>query len=495
LASGTYPHRTTGGVPASIHLWDVISRKELREFLAHDQGVTDLAFSPDGTTLASCGSDVRIRLWNVATGNEINPSSAHRTGITDVVISPTDGVVITGGYDGTIRRWDPVAGRELGRLGPLPRPVHALAIAPGGRLLLSASLGGIGSLRLWDVATGREVHRLIEGSRGRRVGGLAFAPNGRLATADGKIWEVATGREIIALRERDGKSFSPWRPHSVLYTPDGKRLISASSDVVRLWDADTGREIGPITDPDLLISSIALSPDGRFVAGAGNKDLTVRLWHIGSGREVAQLLGQKDQTYALAFSPDGRLLAAGSGSYTQSKDQSVRVWELASGREVRRFDWHRAGVTGVAFLPDGRRLVSCSADATAIVWDVASTGRPPGPVSPAPLDLDRRWANLAGDDAAMACQTIWVLAAEPERVVTFLADRLKPINPDDLARNTSLGPIAAGETLRRLRAIAVLEKIATPEAHVLLERLASGLEGARETRDARAALRRHGGRP
>ena len=95
----------------------------------------------------------------------------------------------------------------------------------------------------------------------------------------------------------------------------------------------------------------------------------------------------------------------------------------------------------------------------------------------------------------MACRTIWVLAAEPERVVTFLADRLKPINPDDPARDTSLGPIAAGETLRGLRAIAVLEKIATPQARVLLERLASGLEGARETRDARAALRRRGSRP
>ena len=130
LASGTCPHRTTSGVPANIHMWDVKSRKELRSFPAHDQRITGLAFSPDGKTLASCGFDVTIRLWDAATGNEINPSSAQRTGITCVAVSPTDNIVITGGADGTIRKWDPIAGRELGRIGPLPRPVHDLAIVP-----------------------------------------------------------------------------------------------------------------------------------------------------------------------------------------------------------------------------------------------------------------------------------------------------------------------------------------------------------------------------
>ena len=82
------------------------------------------------------------------------------------------------------------------------------------------------------------------------------------------------------------------------------------------------------------------------------------------------------------------------------------------------------------------------------------------------------------------------MVAAPDHVVPFLAGRLKPVRSDDPTKDTSLGPIASGETLRRLRAIAVLEKLATPGARRVLEQIASGLDGARETRDARAALRR-----
>ena len=187
-----------------------------------------------------------------------------------------------------------------------------------------------------------------------------------------------------------------------------------------------------------------------------------------------------DALYVVAaFSPDGRLLVSGCGYDMTNDDPSVRVWELASGREVRRFDGHRAGIYSVAFFPDGHRIATASADATAMVWDVARPNRPPGAAPPPPLDLDRLWTDLAGDDAARAYRAIWDLVAALERVVLFLADRLKPVTWDDPDKDTSLGPIAKGEMLRRLRAIAVLEKIGTPESRLPLERLASGLEGAR----------------
>jgi hypothetical protein len=103
--------------------------------------------------------------------------------------------------------------------------------------------------------------------------------------------------------------------------------------------------------------------------------------------------------------------------------------------------------------------------------------------------MDRLWADL-DDDAARAYQAIWEMAAVPDRSVPLLSERLKPIRVDDPDKDTSLGPIATGETLRRLRAIAVLEKTGIPEARQVLDRLATGFEGARETRDAKAALRR-----
>ena len=489
LASGTHPHATRGGDSAAIHLWDVISRKELRQFPAHEQDVSGIAFSPDGKVLASGGAENALRLWDLTTGREINPSDAHRSGITCLVVSATGGSVITGGYDGTIRQWDPGTGRELRRIAKLTRPVHDLAIAPDGKLLISASLWGM--VQLWDLSTSREVHRLIESNRGRRASGLAFTSDGRIVTAAGRIWDAATGRELAALRDDEGKAFQPWASASVLFASDGKSVVSWGNRDVRFWDTESGREIRRIVVPQPVFS-IALAPDGRFLATGLQADHTIRLWHVASGREVAKLSGLGDVSPTLAFSPDGRLLASGSGDYTQSVDRSVRLWELVSGREVRRFDWHRAGVTRVAFLPDGRSLVSSSADATALVWDITGLGRarPLPAKSISRVELASLWSNLAGDDAAQGYRAIWTLTAVPELAIPFLADRLKPIEPNDPEKDTTLGPIARGETLRRLRAITVLEKIGTPEARRVLERLASGLAGARETRDAKATLRR-----
>src|SRR5262249_11056944 len=125
----------------------------------------------------------------------------------------------------------------------------------------------------------------------------------------------------------------------------------------------------------------------------------------------------------------------------------------------------------------------------ALVWDMAKLELKRGTISAA-RDLRSSWGDLGGDDAARAYRAIWRMAADPDRALPFLADRLKPIAPDDPEKDTSMGLISNGETLRRLRAIAVLEKLGTHGARRVLERLASGFVEARETRDAKAALAR-----
>ncbi len=176
-------------------------------------------------------------------------------------------------------------------------------------------------------------------------------------------------------------------------------------------------------------------------------------------------------------------------------DPSVRMWEVASGQEVRRFNGHRAGIYSVAFFPDGRRVSSAGSDAMAMVWDTAleagGSSNTPEPLRTP--DLDMLWAEV-GHDASRAYRAIWRMSSNAEQVVPSLAERLEPIRRDNHDKDTSLGPLAAGETLRRSRAIAILEKIDSPAARRVLERMATGLDGARETRDARAALRRQSSR-
>ncbi len=217
----------------------------------------------------------------------------------------------------------------------------------------------------------------------------------------------------------------------------------------------------------------------------------VRLWHLATGREVGTWMRHANHMVVAAFSPDGRLIVSGSGNDMASDDPSVRIWEVASGQEVRRFNGHRAGVYSVAFFPDGRRVASAGSDAIAMVWDLALEADSPSNTSDrrGPLDFEKLWVEL-GQDASRAYRAIWRMSSNDANVVPFLAERLKPIGQDDPDKDTSLGPLATGETLRRLRAIAVLEKINTPAARRVLQAMASGLDGARETRDARTALRR-----
>ena len=446
---------------AALHFWDVTRRTEVHRWPAPDLA-EQLVFSPDGKTLAA-GLEKTIWLWDITTGRELFRSSAPRSSVACLVVSPTDGSVITGGYDNAIRRWDPTTGRELGVVGTHPDPVYDLATTSDGRFLLSSSLDA--TVRLWDMGGKLESSRLMAVDHESRGRGLAFSGDGQLTTAGGKIWEVATGRELATLQNEEGKPFRPWA--SAAFTLDAKGLVATNGGAIWLFDVATGRTVRQIAAPGFQISSIALSPDGRFLASGVNH--SVRLWHLATGREIKQSMGHEAKVggapaeyVTVAFSSDGRLLVSGSGGDFYGNDPSVRVWEVASGHEVRRFNGHRAGVYAVAFFADGHRIASASADATAMVWDLSASDQAARSHPPRSMNADQLWTELA-TDANRAYRAIWTLVASPELAVPLLSDRLKPIQSDDPDKDTSIGPIATGETLRRLRAIAVLEKIGTPE--------------------------------
>jgi RNA polymerase sigma factor (sigma-70 family) len=481
MALGVSSEGNLAGDLAEIRLFDLLNRKELHRFPANDQVVSDLAFSLNDRVLATVGGEKVIRRWSVVLGSEINPLASHLSSVACLAVSPADQSVITGGYDDAIRRWDPATGRQLAVIGRHPAPVYDLAIAPDGRSLLSADIGA--NVRLWDLDAKGPTYRSLTTNPVSRGRSLAISPDGRLAAASGKIAEVSSAREVASLLDEKGRPFLPWA--WAAFTPDNSGLVATDGSAIWLWDVAGGKPVRKVAAPQAQIMSVAVSPDGRLLAAG--VDASIRLWHLATGREVKADM-RHDAGYSVAaFSPDGRLIVSGCGYDMTSDDPSVRVWEVASGREVRRFHGHQAGIYSVAFFPDGRRVASAGSDAIAMVWDLSLEAdvalATPG------LDLDRLWADLGGD-ASRAYRAIWRMTADAGPAVAFLGERLRPIRQDDADRDTSLGPLAAGETLRRLRAITVLEKVHSPAARRVLETIASGLDGARETRDARAALRR-----
>ncbi len=179
----------------------------------------------------------------------------------------------------------------------------------------------------------------------------------------------------ILVLDSGGHTSIVWK---VLFTPDGKELISVSEDkTIRFWDVASGEPLRVLRPPigpgrEGKLYDAALSPDGRTLAvgGYGLKDALESIYLISTatGRIERVLKGHTNVIHSFAFAvpPGGRLLLA-SGSF----DNTARIWDVATGECRGVLEGHTNSVYGVAFAPDASRLATASYDKTARIWSVA----------------------------------------------------------------------------------------------------------------------------
>jgi len=189
-----------------VRLWDGAGDEPVAVLRGHEGVVLDVAFSPDGTQLASAGVDGTVRIWDVQTRSPLAVLGGHEAGL-----------------------------------------VFGLTYSPDGRLLASASRDK--TVRLRDTATHEALAILPHGST---VYGVAFSPDGRrlaAGCADNSIrlWDVtsargAGGKELLEAEVAELRGHEDY-VHAVAWSPDGTRLISASGDrTVRVWDSLSAHE-------------------------------------------------------------------------------------------------------------------------------------------------------------------------------------------------------------------------------------------------------------
>jgi hypothetical protein len=135
---------------------------------------------------------------------------------------------------------------------------------------------------------------------------------------------------------------------SASYSPDGKRVVTASWDnTARVWDADTGEPVGkPLTHGD-RVNSASFSPDGKRVVTA-SYDNTARIWDADTGKPVGEPMTHGKAVVSASFSPDGKHVV------TASHDGKARVWDAGTGKPVGEPMTHGDWVTSASFSPDGR---------------------------------------------------------------------------------------------------------------------------------------------
>jgi WD40 repeat protein len=374
---------STGSGGDSLVLWDATTGKQLRRLRRQDSLFRQIAFSPDGKVLASAGALAApqgaprrgvLTLWDPAGWKE-QKTIPYPDPVEPFALawSPDGKALYTGNSDGTLRLWDVQAGTEQRRI-KLTRPgLTALVVSANGRLVAAASDRQRDAIFLWDPSKPDQPRRL-KAPPNNGILSLALAPDGgTLATGSSdevgiRLWDVKSGRVLRAFLTDEEHHY----PRCLAFSRDGKFLAAPTGngrhDAIVLWDVASGqrarRRAGRLDLGSDTAVSLALSADGRLLAAATSTG--VRLWDLDSGRDIgAELPGHRGEVTGLVFSPRGDLVV------TAGDDHTARVWEAATGRQrlVLRHDfWVRA----VAVSPDGKLVASSSLDDTVRLWDAGS---------------------------------------------------------------------------------------------------------------------------
>ncbi|GGZ80465.1 hypothetical protein GCM10010371_45030 [Streptomyces subrutilus] len=392
----------TAGSDGTVALRRLSDRRTTLTFTLPGR-VRAVAFGPGGRTLAAASTDGPARMWD--TGGRGAPAvfPAGTAGARALAFAPDGRTLAVAGADGAVLLCE--AGGEHRVVASLPGHagrVNALAYAPDGRTLVSA--GADRTVRLWDPDPADPRPLAVLAGHTDEVLGVAFAPDGRTVASGGvdrtvRLWDVAGRRNTATL---SGHSDDV---NAVAYTPDGTTVVGAGGDgTTRLWDVSSGRLTATLAGHTDYVLGVAVDARGALLATAGF-DQSVVLWDL---RGPVLAPHPFTEIWHAAFSPDGRLLA------TAQADHTVRLWEVAGRRMVAAFTGHGETVFSVAFSPDGRLLASAGSDGTVRLWDVAARGpagtltSQGGTVFSVAFSPDGRTLASAGSDGAVR---LWDVAA------------------------------------------------------------------------------------
>jgi WD40 repeat protein len=297
----------------------------MRILKGHEAGkpVHGLAFSPDGTRLASCGGDDTVRLWEVgtATSQVLARADSHF-----VAFSPAGDRLMHGQGSQALSVIDLASGARVDvSLSLATCYPHALFNHAGTGLVAVS-----GQVFLHDSGSGK-LRKRWPGSE-QAFGGLALGPGGtRLVTA-----------HVIP---RPGA----WSGRLYDYP-------------VRLWRYPAGRVLREFSDASNQVRALALSPDGRWLAATSWATLWV--WEAATGAVALRHMPDTKHFTSLAFSPDGRCLAAAHN------DRMVRLYAVPGWQEREMFDWKVGPIVSVCFAPDGMRAAAGGKRGRIVVWDI-----------------------------------------------------------------------------------------------------------------------------
>jgi len=243
----------------------------------------------------------------------------------------------------------------------------ALGIAGGGLAWWIHEQASSGSSGITPAANSEGTALYIFRGHTSWVWSVAWSPNGkRIASASGdgtaQVWDATSGDHLTTFYGHTDSVYA------VSWSPNGQRIASGGNDkTVQVWDATYGDHFFSYQGHSGTVWSVAWSPDSTRIASTGG-DQTVQIWDASNGRPIRTYHGHSGFVYAVAWSPDGKSIASASD------DGTVQVWDAASGQLMYTFQTSAETMLTVAWSPQGQRIASASSDGKVQVWDATSGG-------------------------------------------------------------------------------------------------------------------------
>jgi WD40 repeat protein/serine/threonine protein kinase len=328
----------TGGLDATLRVWDLAARKAEASRSGHEGAVTAVAFSGSGRAV-SAGRDRTVRLWELAALRPVAVLEGHAETVVAVDATADGARAASASWDGTVRLWDLRRQALAHVLEGHGAQVAAVRLSPDGQVV--ASGGWDGTARLWDAESGRELGALA-GHEGNVTAVALHADGRQVATGveDGRVllWDARARRRERELRGHAGEITG------LAYTPDGRFLLSGSRDrSVRVWDLQRGETVRTLPHPALVLG-LALTPVASVLLTACG-DRCARLWHFDWEPETAA---------ATAIPP---LPKAAPTARMGGETVRARVAATQAPRPTLREDLRRAAPLAVPALPRAARQV------------------------------------------------------------------------------------------------------------------------------------------
>ena len=357
----------------SIRLWDIDAEEHLSTLTGHKKPVKVLVFSPDGKTLASAGMGGTVRLWDPGTGKQVR--ALVQFGLTDtdqkfsaatrqtawidtLAFSPDGSILASGDHHRIVRLWRLSDGSLLSttKVGMRSSRILALAFSMDKPIFMTADWKG--TIHSWNASTGTQFAMLtLKGHEdwGRALG---FADDGTTLMSVGwrsqgetvQFWDINGNRAFTPLVLPRSNVINAYT-----FSPDGKILAGATDkNVIRLWDLQTNSQRAALVGHTWFVDTLAFSSDSTLLA-SGGRDGAIYVWDVETGHRKKTFKGHQISVKALAFSPDGSTLAS-------TNHRGVRLWDVRTSTLRSTLTEHedsgQADTLALAFSPEGKMLAS-----------------------------------------------------------------------------------------------------------------------------------------